>query len=81
MLIHSFDRFYVVTKFILPSANDLRFLTVNFDETCNYLQEKNRCNENTKEYIFNLRVYCKQIVPFALFIRKKSSFNCTVHNI
>ena len=25
MLSHSFDRFYVVTKFILPNINDLKF--------------------------------------------------------
>ena len=25
MLVHSFDRFYVVTKFILPSIKDLEF--------------------------------------------------------
>ena len=33
MLVHSFDRFYVVTKFILPTINDLKFSTINFDET------------------------------------------------
>ena len=32
MLAHSFYGFYVVTKFILPTTNDLKFLTVNFDE-------------------------------------------------
>ena len=45
MLAHSFDRFYVVTKFILPTISDLKFSTINFDETCNYLQEKNRCGK------------------------------------
>ena len=40
MLVHSFHRFYIVTKFIIPTVNDLKFLTINFDETCNYLQEK-----------------------------------------
>ena len=46
MLAHSFDRFYVVTKFLLPTINDLTFLTINFDETCDYLQENNGCNKN-----------------------------------
>ena len=36
MLAHSFDRFYVVTKFILPLVNDLKFLPIDFDEKCNY---------------------------------------------
>ena len=29
---HSFDRFYVVTKFILPTNSDLKFSTINFNE-------------------------------------------------
>ena len=27
MLAHSFDRFYIVTKFMLPSMGDINFLT------------------------------------------------------
>ena len=34
MLAHSFDRFYVVTKFILPSIGDLNFSKLNYDDTC-----------------------------------------------
>ena len=26
MLVHSFDRFYIVTKFMLPSLGDIKFL-------------------------------------------------------
>ena len=33
MLAHPFHRFYVVTTFILPTVSDLKFLTINFDET------------------------------------------------
>ena len=33
MLAHSFDRFYVVTKFILHTINDLKFLPIDFNET------------------------------------------------
>ena len=40
MLAHSFDRFYVVTKFILPTVNDIKFLPININEICDYLQEK-----------------------------------------
>ena len=36
MLAYSFDKFIVVTKFILPSVSDLKFLTVDFDERCNF---------------------------------------------
>ena len=37
MLSHSFDRFYVVTEFILPTINDLKFSSVDFDSECSYL--------------------------------------------
>ena len=37
MLAHSFDRFYVVTKFILPSSDNLKFLPIDFDSECSYL--------------------------------------------
>ena len=41
MLANSFDRFYVVTKFILPSIRDLKFSTLNYDNTCAYLDSNN----------------------------------------
>ena len=48
---------------------------------CDYLQERNGHNK-AKEYISDLRVYCKKIVPFVYYYREQiSSFNCTAHNI
>ena len=44
MLAYLFDRFYMVTKFILPSTGDLNFSTLNYDNTCAYLDNKNMCN-------------------------------------
>ena len=41
MLAHLFDRFYVVTKFILPSIGDLNFSKLNYNNTCAYLDNKN----------------------------------------
>ena len=40
MLATSFDRFYVVTKFILLTINDLKFSTITFDETHDYFKEE-----------------------------------------
>ena len=37
MLSHSFDRFYVVTEFILPTINDIKITPITFDIECNYL--------------------------------------------
>ena len=36
-LAHSFDRFYVVTKFILPMLDDLKLSPIKYDKECNYL--------------------------------------------
>ena len=40
MLAPSFDRFYVVTKLILPTTEDLKFSTLTFDKQCEYLRDK-----------------------------------------
>ena len=37
MLVHSFDRFYVVTKFMLPMIGDIKFSKLNFDHTCMHI--------------------------------------------
>ena len=56
MLAHSFNRIFVVTKFILPTIIDFKFSTINFDETYNYLQEKNECSVEAKQYISGLKI-------------------------
>ena len=64
MLAHSFDRFYVVTKFTLPSIKNLKFSKCNYDSTCAYLDEKNRYDAETKKYTLDLLAYCKKIEPY-----------------
>ena len=82
MLAHSFDRFYVVTKFILPTINDLKFSTINFNDTCKYIQEKNGCHVEAKQYISDLIIYCRKTILFMHYYREQiSSINCTAHNI
>ena len=46
MLAHSFDRFYVVTKFMLPTIGDLKFSKLDFDDTwtINMLRTLNQGN-------------------------------------
>ena len=39
MLAHSFDRLYVVTKFMLPMIGDLKFSKLDFDDTCAYMEK------------------------------------------
>ena len=61
MLTHSFDRFYVVTKFILPSIGDLDFSKLNYDKTCTYLDYRNIHDADTKKYLLDLLAFCKKI--------------------
>ena len=51
MLAHVFDRFYIVTKFILPSIGDLDFSKLNYDNACAYLDNKNTHSTETKKHI------------------------------
>ena len=39
MLAHSFDTFYVITKFVLPTPDDLRLSPIRYDKECNYLRK------------------------------------------
>ena len=41
LLAHSFDRFYMVTKFILPTLDYLKVSPISYDKDCNYIQDLN----------------------------------------
>ena len=82
MLVHSFDRVYVVTKFILPSIGDLNFSKLNYDNTCAYLDNKNVCNTDSKKHMLDLMMFCKKIEPFVFYYKRLiKSYNNTTHNI
>ena len=82
MLVHSFDRFYAETKFILPSIKDLGFSKLNYDSTCAYLVEKNGCTAEDKKYILDFLAYCKKIQPYVDYYRQQiKPYNDTVHHI
>ena len=57
MLAHLFHRFYMVTKFILPSVGDLKFSALHYDDTCMHLDINNIHNVDTKRYLLDLRTY------------------------
>ena len=82
MLAHSFDRFYVVTKFILPTIGNLNFSKLNYDETCMYVDNKNAKNTETRKYMLDLKTFCKKIEPFVVYYRRLiNSYNNTAYNI
>ena len=39
MLAYSFDRFYVITKFVLPILDDLKLYPIRYDKDCWYLRD------------------------------------------
>ena len=80
MLAHSFDRFYMVTKFILPCRRDLGFSTLNYDNTCAYLDNKNMCDTDSKKHMLDLMTFCKEIEPFVLYYKRLIKlYNNMVH--
>ena len=60
MLSHSFDQFYIVTKFELPKTKDLRLVTFKFDLECSYA---NHTSTNTN--YAKLLKYCMKIALYA----------------
>ena len=58
MLVHSFDRFYIVMKFILTSIGDLKFSKLNYDNTCAYLDNKNSHSTETRNHSLDLMTFC-----------------------
>ena len=57
MLAHSFDRFYVVTKFVLPTMQDLKFLPIECDSTCYYLNVNINRNHFPTQFIPNIKIF------------------------
>ena len=82
MLAHSFDSFYAVTKFILPSIVDLKCSNLNYDNMCAYLDNKNAQNTETRKYMLHLKTFCKRIEPFVVYYKRLiKSYNNTAYNI
>ena len=83
MLAHSFDRFYVVTKFILLTLDNLNISPINYDKECNYLCNlDDQDNDQIKENIKDLLLYCVKLRPYMTFYKMQiKAFNNTTHHI
>ena len=75
MLAESFDRFYV--DFYSTYHQWFKIFNNKFQWNVIIYKRKNGCSNEGKEYISNLRVYCKRIVPFVHYYRQQIS----AHNI
>ena len=77
MLTHSFDRFYIVTKFILPTMDDLKLSLIRYDKECKYLSDlDDNHNEQIKTNIKDLMNYCAKLRPYMAFYKMQIN----VHN-
>ena len=82
MLRHSFDRFYIITKFMLPSMGDIKFSNLNFDHSCTYMNKKYAPNMDSSKYLAELKTYCNKIKPFVLhYSNLIKSYNDIIYNI
>ena len=83
MLAHSFDRFYVVTKGILPTVDDLKLSSIKYSKECNYLHNlDNQNNDQVKENIRDLLSYCAKLRPYMAFYKMQiNTCNKTTHHI
>ena len=70
MLVHSFDRFYVVTKFMLPTIGDLKFSKLDFDFTCAYMNKEYAPNTDSRKYLLEMKTYCNKIKPLVIHYNK-----------
>ena len=77
MLSHSFDRFYIVTKFELPKTKDLKLATFGFDFECSYA---NHTSTSNTDYV-RLMNYFMKITPYArLYQRQIQYYNKTAYD-
>ena len=75
MLIHSFDRFYVVTKFEMPKIEDLKLTTFTFDFVCKHLM-------SDITFMQKYLKHCQRIVPYIRPYQKQVKYyNQTAYNI
>ena len=83
MLAHSFDRFYVITKFVLTMLDDLKLYPIKYDKDCQYLrnldnENDDRIKQNIKDPLF----YCAKLRPYmALYKMQNTAYNLTAQKI
>ena len=75
MLTHSFDRFYVVTKFEMPKIDDLKLTTFTFDFACKYLM-------SDRTFMQKHLKHCQRKVSYIrLYQTQVQYYNQTPYNI
>ena len=67
---HSFDRFYMVTKFELPKVQDLQFTTIPYDKNCEHLEDAKLKGGLLLGLIDEIKTYCIKIAPYIQYYKK-----------
>ena len=81
-LSHSFDRFYVVTKFELPKVIDLEFTTIPYDTGCKYLDAMKSKGRYPLGLIEEVKGYCVKIALHIAYYKKQIEYyNKTAYEI
>ena len=71
---HSFDRFYVVTKFELPKVQDLQFTTIPYDKSCKHLEDAKLKGGLSLGLIDEIKTYCVKIAPYIQYYKKQIEY-------
>ena len=69
---HSFDRFYIVTKFELPKVENLRFDDIPYDAECAHLDDSK--SGQILGIIRDIKCYCVKIAPHIEYYRKQIAY-------
>ena len=70
MIAHFFNRFSVVTKFILLKMDDLKPSSTDYYGECRYLENlDDDNNEENKTCIKDLVTYCIKLRPYMAFLQ------------
>ena len=79
---HSFDRFYVVTKFEQAKVQDLPFTTIPYDKGCNHLDDAKSKGRYPLSLIQDVKDYCVKITSHIAYYKKQLKYyNQTAHEI
>ena len=49
---------------------DLKFLKLDFDDTCACTDNKHAQNTESKKYMLDLKTFCKKIEPFVIYYKR-----------
>ena len=56
-------------------------MTLNYENTCAYLDHKYMCDTESKKHMLDLMMFCKKIEPFVLYYKRLIKSYNTAHNI